>query len=64
MLFDDGVYTGVREIHMVRSGGVVSLRVCYDMNGRAVWGNTNGGTGGFRLDKVSSNVRHAHSFLY
>ncbi|PON90980.1 Jacalin-like lectin domain containing protein [Trema orientale] len=53
MLFDDGVYTGVREIHLARSGGVVSIRVCYDMNGRAVWGNKNGGSGGFRLDKIT-----------
>ena len=54
MLFDDGVFTGVREIHLSRTatGGVVSIRVCYDMNGQAVWGNKNGGTGAIRVDKV------------
>lgn len=52
MLFDDGVYTGVREIHLTRYGGVVSIRVCYDLNGQAIWGNKNGGSGGIRLDKV------------
>ncbi|XP_062097348.1 jacalin-related lectin 3-like [Humulus lupulus] len=60
MLFDDGVYTGVREIHIARSGGVVSIKVCYDMNGRAVWGNKNGGNGGFRLDKIAFDYPHEY----
>uniref|UniRef100_A0A7C9DXH2 Jacalin-type lectin domain-containing protein n=1 Tax=Opuntia streptacantha TaxID=393608 RepID=A0A7C9DXH2_OPUST len=50
--FDDGIYTGVREIHITRSGGLVSIRVCYDKNGKAVWGDKNGGTGGVKLDKI------------
>ncbi|KAJ9166061.1 hypothetical protein P3X46_020860 [Hevea brasiliensis] len=53
MLFDDGVYTGVREIHLTRYGGVVSIRVCYDLNGQAIWGNKNGGSGAIRLDKIA-----------
>ncbi|KAJ7966807.1 Jacalin-related lectin like [Quillaja saponaria] len=53
MLFDDGVYTGVREIHLSRTGAAVSIRVCYDMNGQAVWGNKNGGTGGLRVEKIT-----------
>ncbi|CAN1824129.1 Jacalin-related lectin 3, partial [Linum perenne] len=50
--FNDGVYTGVREIHLTRSKGVVSIWVCYDLNGNAVWGEQNGGTGGIRLDRI------------
>ncbi|XP_002510454.2 jacalin-related lectin 3 [Ricinus communis] len=53
MIFDDGVYTGVREIHITRYGGVLSLRVCYDLSGQAIWGNKNGGSGGIRLDKIA-----------
>ncbi|KDP38566.1 hypothetical protein JCGZ_04491 [Jatropha curcas] len=53
MLFDDGVYTGVREVHLTRYGGIVSTRVCYDMNGQAIWGNKNGGSGGVRIDKIA-----------
>lgn len=49
--FDDGIYTGVREIHITRSGGLVSIRVCYDQNGKVVWGDKNGGTGGLKFDK-------------
>lgn len=51
-IFDDGVYTGVREVHLTRYGGVVSIRICYDLNGKAIWGNKNGGSGGIRLDKI------------
>lgn len=52
IVFDDGIYTGVREIHITRSGGLVSMRVCYDHKGRAVWGNKNGGSAGLKLDKI------------
>lgn len=52
MIFDDGIYTGVREVHITRSGGLVSIRVCYDQNGKVVWGNKHGGSGGLKLDKV------------
>ncbi|WCJ35247.1 Jacalin-related lectin 3 [Euphorbia peplus] len=53
LIFDDGVYTGVREVHLTRYGGVVSIRVCYDLNGQAIWGNKHGGSGGIRLDKIA-----------
>lgn len=52
MVFDDGIYAGVREVHITRSGGLVSIRVCYDQNGRMVWGHKSGGSGGLKLDKV------------
>ncbi|XP_061969999.1 jacalin-related lectin 3-like [Populus nigra] len=48
---DDRVYTRVLEVHLTRYGGVVSIRVCYDLNGQAIWGSKNGGSGGIRLDK-------------
>ncbi|KAK9271407.1 hypothetical protein L1049_026997 [Liquidambar formosana] len=53
MLFDDGVYTGVREIYVTRYGGITSIKACYDLNGQAIWGNKNGGSGGIRLDKMT-----------
>ncbi|KAL2892772.1 Jacalin-related lectin 3 [Bienertia sinuspersici] len=51
-IFDDGIYTGVREVHITRSGGLVSIRVCYDQNGKMVWGSKHGGSGGLKLDKI------------
>lgn len=52
-LFDDGVYDGIRQINLSRNVGIVSLRVCYDQNGQPVRGSKNGGTGGFKKDKVA-----------
>ncbi|XP_042480610.1 jacalin-related lectin 3-like [Macadamia integrifolia] len=51
-IFDDGVYTGVREVHIMRNGGIVSIKACYDRNGQEFWGNRNGGKAGLRLDKM------------
>ncbi|KAI8549593.1 hypothetical protein RHMOL_Rhmol06G0037200 [Rhododendron molle] len=50
--FDDGVYTGVRQIHVSRNVGIVSIKVLYEQNGEAIWGSKNGGTGGFKSDKI------------
>ncbi|XP_056693681.1 jacalin-related lectin 3 [Spinacia oleracea] len=51
-IFNDGIYTGVREVHITRSGGLVSIRVCYDQNGKVLWGRKHGGSGGLKLDKI------------
>ncbi|KDP38565.1 hypothetical protein JCGZ_04490 [Jatropha curcas] len=51
-IFDDGTYTGIRQIYLSRSIGVVSIRVQYDRDGQAVWGSKHGGTGGFKTDKI------------
>lgn len=51
-LFDDGVYDGVRQINLSRNVAVVSIRVCYEQNGRSVWESKNGSTGAYKFDKV------------
>ena len=51
--FDDGTYTGIRQIHLSRHVGIVSIRVQYDRDGQAIWGSKHGGTGGFKSDKVN-----------
>lgn len=50
--FDDGMYTGVRQINISRNIGIVYMKVLYEQNGQAVWGSKNGGTGGFKTDKI------------
>ncbi|XVE56105.1 hypothetical protein DITRI_Ditri03aG0210600 [Diplodiscus trichospermus] len=50
--FDDGTYTGIRQITLSRNVGIVSIKVCYDREGQAVWGSKHGGTGGFRKDHI------------
>ncbi|XP_026393625.1 jacalin-related lectin 3-like [Papaver somniferum] len=47
-IFDDRVYTGVRQVNLTRSSVLVSIKVLYDKNGLAVWGSRNGGAGGIK----------------
>ncbi|PSS31309.1 Jacalin-related lectin like [Actinidia chinensis var. chinensis] len=51
-VFDDGVFTGVRQIHLSRNVGIVSIRVLYEQNGEALWGGKIGRTGVFKTDKI------------
>ncbi|XP_047324380.1 jacalin-related lectin 3 isoform X2 [Impatiens glandulifera] len=51
--FDDGIYTGIRQITLSRNMGIVYLRVLYDKNGEATWGGKNGGNGGYKSDKIT-----------
>lgn len=50
--FDDGTYTGIRQINVSRNIRIVYVKVFYDANGEAVPGIRHGGTGGFKNDKV------------
>lgn len=52
-VFDDGTYTGIRQINLSRNVGIVWIRVLYDYDGEAIWGSKQGGTGGFKNDKVN-----------
>lgn len=51
-IFDDGVYTGVWQINLTRAVGISSIKVLYDRNGQAVWGNKHGFSGGVIPDKI------------
>lgn len=51
-IFDDGVYTGVWQINLTRAVGISSMKVLYDRNGQAVWGNKHGFSGGVSPDKI------------
>ncbi|KAJ3696104.1 hypothetical protein LUZ60_001481 [Juncus effusus] len=53
-IFDDGMYTGVRQINLIRAAGISSIKVLYDRNGQAVWGNKHGYNTGLGLtDKIT-----------
>ncbi|XP_039070036.1 jacalin-related lectin 3-like, partial [Hibiscus syriacus] len=56
-MFDDGTYTGVRQIVLSRNVGIVSLKVCYDREGQSLWGS-NGGIGGFKKERVNFDTHH------
>ncbi|XP_050366078.1 jacalin-related lectin 3 [Argentina anserina] len=51
-VFDDGVYSGIRQIKLSRNIGVVYIKVEYDCDGGAVWGSKHGGTGGYKSDRI------------
>ncbi|KAK7301735.1 hypothetical protein RJT34_12607 [Clitoria ternatea] len=51
-VFDDGPFTGVRQIDLSRNVGIVWIRILYDLDGEAVWGYKHGGTGGFKHEKI------------
>ncbi|KAH7524141.1 hypothetical protein FEM48_Zijuj06G0087700 [Ziziphus jujuba var. spinosa] len=50
--FDDGTYTGIKQINVSRNIGIVYVKVFYDKNGEAVPAIRHGGTGGFKNDKI------------
>ncbi|XP_062163544.1 jacalin-related lectin 3-like isoform X1 [Alnus glutinosa] len=52
-VFDDGMYTGIKQINMSRNiVGIVWIRVLYDCNGDGMWGSKYGGTGGYKNEKI------------
>ncbi|XXG48725.1 hypothetical protein AAC387_Pa02g3093 [Persea americana] len=52
IIFDDGTYTGVRQVNLTRNVGIVSMKVLYDKNGQAIWGNKHGGNSGLKTEKI------------
>ncbi|KAJ8762178.1 hypothetical protein K2173_007332 [Erythroxylum novogranatense] len=52
LMFDDGTSSGIRQIHLSRSVGILSIKVQYDHNGQPKWGSKHGGSGGLKNDKI------------
>lgn len=52
--WDDGNFTGVREITLVYDRCIDSIRVVYDKNGKPFTAEKHGGVGGKRTAEVSS----------
>lgn len=62
--FDDGTYTGIRQINLSRNVAIVWIRVLYDFEGETIWGCKQGGTGGLKNDKVKSEPASKFRLLY
>lgn len=56
--FDDGSYTGIRQINVSRNIGIAYIKVFYDQDGETKRGNRLGGKGGFKTDKVDADLWH------
>ncbi|KAK1375962.1 Jacalin-type lectin domain-containing protein [Heracleum sosnowskyi] len=50
--WDDGVYSGVREIVLVYDHCIDSIRVIYDKHGKLVTGEKHGGVGGNKMAEI------------
>ena len=61
--FDDGSYTGIRQINVSRNVSIVYIKVFYDQNGETIPGNRLGGKGGFKTDKVDTKPLHKNNEL-
>ncbi|KAI3832047.1 hypothetical protein MKW92_050146 [Papaver armeniacum] len=43
--WDDGAYTGIKQIHLTRREAISSIQIQYDRDGRSVWSARHGGRG-------------------
>lgn len=53
--WDDGVYTGVKQIYIMRTDFIGSVQIEYDRSGQSIW-STKHGNGGQITHRVSSGV--------
>jgi len=52
-LWDDGVYSTVRQLVISHGEGIDSIQIEYDKNERSIWSLKYGGSGGYKIDKVN-----------
>ena len=52
--WDDGVYSGIKQIYLTRSTeAICSIQIEYDRNGQSVWSIKHGGNGGTTTHRVT-----------
>lgn len=44
--WDDGVFSGIKQIYLTRKEAICSIQIEYDRNGQSVWSIKHGGDGG------------------
>lgn len=59
--WDDGIYSGVRQLMIVHGAGIDSIQIEYDTKGSSVWSEKHGGSGGHKTDKVKVPIFYALS---
>ncbi|CAI0436011.1 unnamed protein product [Linum tenue] len=50
--WDDGVYSGVKQLVIAHGSGIDSLQIEYDKKGASIWSERHGGSGGNKTDKI------------
>lgn len=50
--WDDGVYSGIKQIFVTRAEAIQAIQIEYDRNGQSVWSAKHGGNGGTHTHRV------------
>lgn len=56
--WDDGVYSGIKQIFITKSEAICSIQIEYDRNGQSVWSPRHGGHGGTTTHRVLLKYLH------
>ncbi|XP_050211243.1 jacalin-related lectin 3-like isoform X1 [Mercurialis annua] len=56
--WDDGVFSGIKQIFVTRAEAICSVQIEYDRNGQSVWSVRHGGTGGTATNRVKLEYPH------
>lgn len=59
--WDDGVFSGIKQIYLTRKEGICSIQIEYDRNGQSVWSIKHGGDGGG--SPIVIKLDHPHEVL-
>lgn len=52
--WNDGVFSGIKQIYLTRDDVICSIQIEYDRNGQSVWSVKHGGNGGTTTHRVIS----------
>lgn len=50
--WDDGVFSGIKQIYLTRAEAICSIQIEYDRNGQSIWSSKHGGDGGITVHRV------------
>lgn len=50
--WDDGVFTGIKQIFLTITDAICCIEIEYDRNGQSVWSVKHGGSGGQTTNRV------------
>lgn len=54
--WDDGVFTGIKQIILTKTDAICCIEIEYDRNGQSVWSVKHGGSSGQTANRV--NYKH------
>lgn len=61
--WDDGVYTGVKQIYIMRGAFIGSIQIEYDRSGHSIWSSRHGNSGHI-THRVSATAESSFSHVH